>query len=153
MPVVQPGSSIMPGKANPVMAEMLTMVCFQVIGHDAAIAMAAQAGQLELNVMMPIIAHALLQSLDILAGGIAAFTSRCVVGLQADPERCRRYAEETLALVTALTPRIGYDRAAAIATEAWASGRSVREVAVALGMLTPAEIGELLDPRRLTEPG
>jgi len=153
VPAVQAGSSIMPGKANPFMAEMLTMVCFQVIGHDVAIAMAAQAGQLELNVMMPVIAHALLQSLDILAGGIAAFTSRCVVGIQADPERCRRYADETLALVTALSPRIGYDRAAAVATEAWTTGRSVREVAVAQGLLTPAEIGELLDPGRLTEPG
>jgi len=153
LPAVQPGSSIMPGKVNPVMAEMLTMVCFQVIGHDVTIAMAAQAGQLELNVMMPVIAHALLQSLDILAHGIAAFTSRCVSGIQADTERCRRYAEETMALVTALTPRIGYERAAALAGEAWSSGRSVREVAAAQGLLTPAELSELLDPRRLTEPG
>jgi aspartate ammonia-lyase len=153
LPAVQPGSSIMPGKVNPVMAEMLTMVCFQVIGHDVTIAMAAQAGQLELNVMMPVIAHALLQSLDILAHGIAAFTSRCVAGIQADTERCRRYAEETMALVTALTPRIGYERAAALAGEAWSSGRSVRDVAAAQGLLTPAELSELLDPRRLTEPG
>jgi aspartate ammonia-lyase len=153
LPAVQAGSSIMPGKVNPVMAEMLNMVCFQVIGQDLTIAMAAQAGQLELNVMMPVIAHTLLQSVDILAGGIAAFTSRCVVGIQADVERCRRYAEETLALVTALSPRIGYDRAAALAKEVWASGRSVREVALAQGVLTPAELSELLDPRRLTEPG
>ena len=153
LPAVQPGSSIMPGKVNPVMAEMLTMVCFQVVGHDVTIAMAAQAGQLELNVMMPVIAHALLQSLDILAHGIAAFTSRCVSGIQADTERCRRYAEETMALVTALTPRIGYERAAALAGEAWSSGRSVRDVAAAQGLLTPAELSELLDPRRLTEPG
>ena len=153
LPAVQPGSSIMPGKVNPVMAEMLTMVCFQVIGHDVTIAMAAQAGQLELNVMMPVIAHALLQSLDILAHGIAAFTSRCVSGIQADTERCRRYAEETMALVTALTPRIGYERAAALAGEAWSSGRSVRDVAAAQGLLTPAELSELMDPRRLTEPG
>jgi aspartate ammonia-lyase len=153
LPAVQPGSSIMPGKVNPVMAEMLTMVCFQVIGHDVTIAMATQAGQLELNVMMPVIAHALLQSLDILAHGIAAFTSRCVTGIQADAERCRRYAEETVALATALTPRIGYERAAALAGEAWKSGRSVRDVAAAQGLLTPAELGDLLDPRRLTEPG
>jgi aspartate ammonia-lyase len=153
LPAVQPGSSIMPGKVNPVMAEMLTMVCFQVIGHDVTIAMAAQAGQLELNVMMPVIAHALLQSLDLLAHGIAAFTSRCVSGIQADTERCRRYAEETMALVTALTPRIGHERAAALAGEAWSSGRSVREVAAAEGLLTPAELSDLLDPRRLTEPG
>ena len=153
LPAVQPGSSIMPGKVNPVMAEMLTMVCFQVIGHDVTVAMATQAGQLELNVMMPVIAHALLQSLDILAHGIAAFTSRCVTGIQADAERCRRYAEETVALVTALTPRIGYERAAALAGEAWKSGRSLRDVAAAQGLLTPAELSDLLDPRRLTEPG
>jgi aspartate ammonia-lyase len=153
LPAVQPGSSIMPGKVNPVMAEMLNMVCFQVIGHDVTIAMAAQAGQLELNVMMPVISHALLQSLDILACGIAAFTSRCVVGLQADAERCRRYAEETVALITALSPRIGYERAAALAKEVWTSGRSVREVVAAQGILTPGEVSELLDPRRLTEPG
>lgn len=153
LPAVQPGSSIMPGKVNPVMAEMLTMVCFQVIGHDVTIAMATQAGQLELNVMMPVIAHALLQSLDILAHGIAAFTSRCVTGIQADAERCRRYAEETVALATALTPRIGYEQAAALAGEAWKSGRSLRDVVAAHGLLTPAELGDLLDPRRLTEPG
>ncbi len=153
LPAVQPGSSIMPGKVNPVMAEMLTMVCFQVIGHDATIAMATQAGQLELNVMMPVIAHALLQSLDILAHGIAVFTSRCVTGIQADAERCRQYAEDTVALVTALTPRIGYERAAALAGDAWKSGRSLRDVAAAQGLLTPAELSEVLDPRRLTEPG
>jgi aspartate ammonia-lyase len=153
VPAVQAGSSIMPGKVNPVMAEMLNMVCFQVIGQDLTIAMAAQAGQLELNVMMPVIAHNLLQSVDILASGVAAFTSRCVVGIQADAERCGRYAEETLALVTALSPRIGYERAAVLAKEAWASGRSVREVALAQGVLTPGEISEILDPRRLTEPG
>jgi len=153
LPAVQAGSSIMPGKVNPVMAEMLTMVCFQVIGNDAAVAMAAQAGQLELNVMMPILAHALLQSLDILAHAIAVFTSRCVAGMQADVERCRRYAEETIALVTALSPRIGYDRAAALAKEVWSSGRSVRDVVTDQGILTPADVSELLDPRRLTEPG
>ena len=152
LPAVQPGSSIMPGKVNPVMAEMLTMVCFQVLGHDLTIAMAAQAGQLELNVMMPIIAHALLQSLDILASGIAAFTMRCVSGIQVDVERCRRYAEETVALATALSPRIGYDRAADLAKEAWASGRSVREVALEQGILSEVELDKILDLRRLTEP-
>ena len=153
LPAVQPGSSIMPGKVNPVMAEMLTMVCFQVVGHDLTIAMATQAGQLELNVMMPVIAHALLQSVDILASGIAAFTSRCVTGIRVDGERCLRYAEETVALATALSPRIGYDRAALLAKDAWTSGQTVREVALAQGILTPAEIDELLNPRRLTEPG
>ena len=152
LPAVQPGSSIMPGKVNPVMAEALNMVCFQVIGHDLTIAMATQAGQLELNVMMPVIAHTLIQSLVILARGIAAFTERCVAGIQVDVERCRRYAEETAALATALSPRIGYERAAVLAQEAWATGRSIREVAAARGILTPEELAEILDPRRLTEP-
>jgi len=152
LPAVQPGSSIMPGKVNPVLAEALNMVCFQVIGYDLTIAMASQAGQLELNVMMPVIAHSLFQSLTILARGITAFTTRCVAGIQVDAERCRRYAEETVALATALSPRIGYERAAAVAKESWATGRTIREVVVAEGLLTPAEAAEVLDPRRLTEP-
>ena len=152
LPAVQPGSSIMPGKVNPVLAEALNMVCFQVIGYDLTIAMATQAGQLELNVMMPVIAHSLFQSLEILARGITAFTTRCVAGVQVDTERCRRYAEETVALATALSPRIGYERAAAVAKESWATGRTIREVVVAQGLLTPAEAAEILDPRQLTEP-
>jgi aspartate ammonia-lyase len=153
LPAVQADSSIMPGKVSPAMPEMLTMVCFQVIGNDLAISLACQAGQLELNVMMPIIAHTLLQSLDILAHGIAAFTSRCVTGIRVDGERCLRYAEETVALITAVAPRIGYERAAALAREAWTTGQTVRELMAAHGLLTPAELSELLDPRRLTEPG
>jgi aspartate ammonia-lyase len=152
LPTVQPGSSIMPGKVNPVLAEALNMVCYQVIGYDLTIAMASQAGQLELNVMMPVIAHSLFQSLTILTRGIIAFTTRCVAGIQVDADRCRRYAEETVALATALSPRIGYDRAAAVAKESWATGRTVREVVVAQGLLTPTEAAEILDPRRLTEP-
>ncbi len=152
LPAVQPGSSIMPGKVNPVLAEALNMVCFQVIGYDLTIAMATQAGQLELNVMMPVIAHSLFQSLTILAGGTAAFTTRCVAGIQVDAERCRRYAEDTVALATALSPRIGYERAAAVAKESWATGRTIREVVVANGLLTAEEASDVLDPRRLTEP-
>ncbi len=152
LPSVQPGSSIMPGKINPVMAEMLNMVCFQVIGYDLTVAMAVQAGQLELNVMMPVVAHSLFQSLTLLARGILAFTVRCVAGIQADAERCRRYAEETVALATALSPRIGYERAAALAKESWRTGRPVRELALAQQILAPAELEELLDLRRLTEP-
>ncbi len=153
LPGVQPGSSIMPGKVNPVLAEALNMVCFQVIGYDLTIALATQAGQLELNVMMPVIGYSLFQSLTILAQGITAFTTRCVAGIQVDADRCRRYAEETVALATALSPRIGYERAAAVAKESWATGRTIREVVVARGLLTPAEAAEVLDPRRLTEPG
>jgi aspartate ammonia-lyase len=153
LPAIQPGSSIMPGKLNPVLAEALNMVCFQVVGYDLTIALATQAGQLELNVMMPVIAHSLFQSLTILAQGITAFTAHCVAGIQVDADRCRRYAEETVALATALSPRIGYERAAAVAKESWATGRTIREVVVARGLLTPAEAAEVLDPRRLTEPG
>jgi aspartate ammonia-lyase len=153
LPGVQPGSSIMPGKVNPVLAEALNMVCFQVIGYDLTIALATQAGQLELNVMMPVIGYSMFQSLTILAQGITAFTTRCVAGIQVDADRCRRYAEETVALATALSPRIGYERAAAVAKESWATGRTIREVVVARGLLTPAEAAEVLDPRRLTEPG
>jgi aspartate ammonia-lyase len=153
LPGVQPGSSIMPGKVNPVLAEALNMVCFQVIGYDLTIALATQAGQLELNVMMPVIGYSLFQSLTIIAQGIAAFTTRCVAGIQVDADRCRHYAEETVALATALSPRIGYERAAAVAKESWATGRTIREVVVARGLLTPAEAAEVLDPRRLTEPG
>ncbi len=153
LPGVQPGSSIMPGKVNPVLAEALNMVCFQVIGYDLTIALATQAGQLELNVMMPVIGYSLFQSLTILAQGITAFTTRCVAGIQVDADRCRRYAEETVALATALSPRIGYERAAAVAKESWATGRTIREVVVARGLLTPVEAAEVLDPRRLTEPG
>ncbi len=153
LPAVQPGSSIMPGKVNPVMAEMLTMVCFQVVGYDLTVTLAAQAGQLELNVMMPVIAHSLLQSLDILASGVAAFTARCVSGIRADADRCRLYAEATTALATALSPRIGYDRAAALAKEAWTSGRSVREVALEQKILSADELDKILDLRCLTEPG
>ena len=154
LPAVQPGSSIMPGKVNPVMAEMLDMVGFQVLGNDAAIAAAVQAGQLELNVMLPVIAHDLLQSLDILAAGMRAFTSRAVRGITADAERCRRNFERSTALATVLAPTLGYDRAAEVAREAARSGRGIPEVAVERGLLGNADRERLFgDPRALTEPG
>ncbi len=153
LPAVQPGSSIMPGKVNPSMAEMLAMVSYQVIGLDAAIAAAASGGQLELNVMMPLVAWDLCHALQIQAAAVRAFDVRCARGLQADRARARHYAERTVSLATALAPRLGYERAAGIVKASVESGRSILEVAVELGGLTPAQARRLLDPARLTRPG
>jgi len=150
LPAVQPGSSIMPGKINPVMPEMLNMVCYQVMGNDTAIAYAAQAAQLELNVMMPLIAHNLLFSIEILANGISAFNDRCVKGIMADEKKCRYYADATLATATALNPVAGYALAAEISKEAYITGKTLKELAVEKGILTEKEADRILDPRRLT---
>jgi aspartate ammonia-lyase len=151
LPAVQPGSSIMPGKVNPVMAEMTDMVCFQVIGNDLVIASAAQAGQLELNVMMPVVAFNLLMSLTILTTALNALQERCIDGITANEERCRWYFEHSVALVTALNPKIGYARAAELAKQAMASGKTIREVIAESGMLTEKEVEELMDARSMTE--
>jgi fumarate hydratase class II/aspartate ammonia-lyase len=153
LPPVQPGSSIMPGKVNPSMAEMLAMVSYQVIGMDAAIAGAASGGQLELNVMMPLVAWDLCHALQILASGVRAFDLRCARGLEADPARASHYAERTVSLATALAPRLGYARAAEIVKESVRSGRSIVELAVELGGLSRAEARRVLDASRLTRPG
>lgn len=153
LPAVQPGSSIMPGKVNPVMAEMLNMVCYHVMGNDQTVALCSQAGQLELNVMIPILAYNLIQSCQVLSRGVAAFTERCVRGITADKERCRRYAEGSMGLATALNPHIGYAAAAKVAQEALRRGVSLRQVALERGYLTSAELDAILDPRRMTEPG
>jgi aspartate ammonia-lyase len=151
LPAVQPGSSIMPGKVNPVMAEMTDMVCFQVIGNDLVIATAAQAGQLELNVMMPVIAFNLLMSLTILTNALIALRERCVDGITANEERCRWYFDHSVALVTALNPKIGYARAAELAKQAIASDKTIREIIAETGMFTAKEVEELMDPRSMTE--
>ena len=151
LPAVQPGSSIMPGKVNPVIAEMTDMVCFQVMGNDLVIATAAQAGQLELNVMMPAIAFNLLMSLTILNSGLTVLRTRCVEGVSANDERCRWYVEHSISLVTALSPRIGYARAAEIAKRAIASGKTIRETIEEEGLLTPEELVEVMDTRAMTE--
>ncbi|MFH1417560.1 MAG: class II fumarate hydratase [Planctomycetota bacterium] len=151
LPAVQPGSSIMPGKVNPVMAEMLNMVCFHCLGCDAAIVSAAQAGQLELNVMMPVIAYNLLEEIAILAGAIEAFTCRCVDGIEANEEACRAGAERSLALATALNPAMGYDAAAKLAQEALRTNTSIRELARAKKVLDEDQLDKLLDLRRMTE--
>lgn len=150
LPAVQPGSSIMPGKVNPVMAEMLNMVCFQVIGNDTAIACATQASQLELNVMMPLIAFNLLFSIQILTSSINVFTSQCVKGIEADVNKCRVLADTTLAMATALNPIIGYSSAAEISKEAYRTGRSVKQIVVGKGILSEFEAERLLDPIKLT---
>ncbi len=150
LPPMQPGSSIMPGKINPVLAEMLNMVCYQVIGNDQAVMMACQAAQLELNVMMPVIAHNILQSIDILSEGIKAFTEKCIVGIKVNKERCKSLSDDSTALATALNPRIGYYEAAEIAKEAYIKGKTVKDIVIEKGIMTEKEAQKILDPRRLT---
>jgi aspartate ammonia-lyase len=151
LPAVQPGSSIMPGKVNPVIAEMTAMTCFQVIGNDGAITAAAQAGQLELNVMMPVIAFDLLFSLTILTNCLKTLRERCVDGITVDEERCRWYVEHSVSLVTALSPRIGYARAAEIAKRAIARGKTIREVVMEEGLLSPEEAEAAFDIHLMTD--
>ncbi len=153
LPAVQPGSSIMPGKVNPVLAEMLNMVCFHVMGNDLTVMLAGQAGQLELNVMMPIIAHNLFEMMHVLIGAIRAFTDKCVTGLQANREKAAGWLAKNAILVTALNPVIGYLKGAEVAKEAMATNRTIKEVVVEKGYLTAEEADRILDARRLTEGG
>ncbi|NET33903.1 MAG: aspartate ammonia-lyase [Cyanothece sp. SIO1E1] len=150
LPPVQPGSSIMPGKYNPVMAEMTSMVCFQVMGYDSAIALAAQAGQLELNVMMPLIAYNLIHSIELLGNTLAALTTKCIQGITANRDRCLAYAEGSLALVTALNPHIGYLNAAAVAKESLETGKSLRQIVIERGLLTADELAKVLDLEQMS---
>ncbi|MBD2663400.1 fumarate lyase [Richelia sinica FACHB-800] len=150
LPPVQPGSSIMPGKYNPVMAEMTSMVCFQVMGYDNAIALAAQAGQLELNVMMPLIAYDLIHSIEILGNTISSLTQRCIQGITANQERCVAYAEGSLALVTALNTHIGYLNAAAVAKESLETGKSLRQIVLEKGLMTEADLATVLDLEQMS---
>jgi aspartate ammonia-lyase len=153
LPAMQPGSSIMPGKVNPVMPEVTTMVCFQVVGADLTVAMAAQAGQLELNVMMPVIAFNTLFSLEILKNVVHQFTTLCVAGISANEERCRNYLDQSVGLATVLAPSIGYAAAAEVAKESAKSGKSIRQVILERGILTEAELDQVLAPFPLTTPG
>jgi fumarate hydratase class II len=153
LPSLQPGSSIMPGKVNPVIPEATLMVAAQVIGNDATIAVAGMSGVFELNVMMPVLAYNLLQSIQTLASVSGLLAERCIDGLVAERERAAEMVERSLAMVTALAPHIGYDKAADIAKEAYASGRTVREIATERGVVGPQELEEILDPRRQTEGG
>jgi aspartate ammonia-lyase len=152
LPSLQPGSSIMPGKINPVMPELAAMVSFQVIGNDTAVAYAVHAGQLELNVMMPTMAYSVLQSITILANMLRQFNDRCVAGITANVERCQNYSESTVSLATALNPYIGYAKAAEIVKESVATGHSIISIARAKKLLSEEEIAEILDPVNMTEP-
>jgi len=153
LPAVQPGSSIMPGKVNPSIAEMVNQVCYQVLGNDHTIALASEAGQLELNVMMPVIAHNLFFALGILANAIRVLDERCVAGIQADEKMCLHWLELSPALVTAVAPKVGYAEAAKLAKESLAEGVTVRELMEAKGVLKGKELEDVLDYRGMTEIG
>ncbi len=149
LPPVQPGSSIMPGKVNPVMAECLNMVAFQVVGNDLSTSLAVQAGQMELNVMTPTIAYNILFSIQILANYIPVFTTKCVKGITVDEKRCEQYLEKNPSLATLLAPKIGYLEAAKIAKQAQAENRTVKEVALEKGLLKPEEIEKIFSRKNL----
>ncbi|HEV8409517.1 MAG TPA: aspartate ammonia-lyase [Gemmatimonadaceae bacterium] len=153
LPAVQPGSSIMPGKVNPSIAEMVNQVCFQVVGNDATVAAASEHGQLELNVMMPVIAHNVLFSMRILTNAAVALDELCVRGIEANEEQCSYWLERSAALATALAPRIGYARAAAIAKESVKSGELIRHLAEREKILPPDELARILDLRKMTDIG
>ena len=152
LPALAPGSSIMPGKVNPVMAEMLVMACAQVVGHDTAVTHGGLGGTLELNAMIPLITHNLLQSVSLLSSATHAFAERCVDGIEADREACAATVERSLSMATALVPHLGYDAAAALAKKAHATGQTIRQVATADGVLAPGALDVALDARAMTEP-
>ena len=153
LPPVQPGSSIMPGKVNPSMAEMMNMVCFQVIGCDEVCSLAAHSGQLDLNVFWPSFGFNLLFAMTILRNGVGAFTERCVAGIDADEERCKALMEQSLMLCTALTDYIGYEETAKLAQEAFAERKTIREVVLAHELMDPDQLDKVLDVMPMTEPG
>lgn len=153
LPSLQPGSSIMPGKVNPVISEMMMQVASQVIGNDTAITWGGANGNFELNVMMPLIAHNLLESIDLLASGSVVMRDKMVDGITADPERAKWLLEQNVIIITALVPIIGYDRSAEVAKKAFTEGRGVREVALELGVLPEDELNAALDLRPMTEGG
>lgn len=152
LPPVQPGSSIMPGKVNPVMAEMMNMVCFQIIGNDTAITMAAQAGQFELNVMGPVINYNILQSIKILTTSMESFTTKCIQGIEPVVKKCLSNFNASVGLATILNPLIGYDNAAIVAKESEKTGRSVREIVIEKGLMDEKTWKKMLNPKRVTSP-
>lgn len=153
LPAIQPGSSIMPGKVNPVMSEAMMMVAARVMGNHTTVTVGGQRGNFELNVMMPVMAQALLESISLLAGAARAFTDHCVAGIEANEARCRELLERNPSIATALNPHIGYDKAAEVAKKAAKEGRSVREVVDEMGLLPAEVLDEALDVRSMTEPG
>ncbi len=152
LPKMQPGSSIMPGKVNPVMPEMVNQICFDIMGKDVTIAIASEAGQLELNVMEPIMALCMFNGINRLGKGIRALQDRCVNGITANTERCRQMVEHSIGIVTALLPYIGYEKAAAIAKEALATGKSVVQLAIDQNLLATGEIEKILSPENMLQP-
>ena len=153
LPSTQPGSSIMPGKVNPVLCESMMMVCAEVIGNDAAITWAGANGNFELNVMMPVMAHDLLESIRLLGNVCDAFREKCATGITANRKRCEELVELSMAMVTSLAPKIGYDRAAEIAKESARTGKTVRELCLEKKVLPEADLNRALDPVAMTEPG
>jgi fumarate hydratase class II len=153
LPATQPGSSIMPGKVNPVMCEALMQVCAQAIGNDATITWCGANGNFELNVMMPVMAHDILETIRLLAAAVTVFADRAVAGIVANKARCEELVEYSMAMVTSLAPIIGYDRAAQIAKESAKTGRTVREISLEQKVLPPEELAIALDPVEMTKPG
>ena len=153
LPELQAGSSIMPGKVNPVATEAVTQIAYQVIANDAAITLAAQAGQLELNAFLPLIAHNLLQQLDLIHGAVTLLTERCVKGISANADLCRRHVEDSYGLLTAVAPYIGYDEASEVAREAAQTGDSIKDVLLERGLFDEDDLGIIMAPEEMTKPG
>jgi aspartate ammonia-lyase len=153
LPARQPGSSIMPGKVNPVMPELINQIAFQVIGNDHTICLASEAGQLELNVMEPVLVFNLLQSISIMNNGFRAFTDHCLAGIEANEERLKEYVDKSVGIITAVNPHLGYEVAARIAREATITGKSVRELCLQYDVLTEEELDIILNVYEMTEPG
>ncbi len=153
LPARQPGSSIMPGKVNPVMCEVVNQVAFQVIGNDHTICLASEAGQLELNVMEPVLVFNLLQSLSMMSNVFTAFRTNCLEGIEANEERCREYVEQSVGIITAISPHLGYEVAARIAKQATETGKSVKELCLMYNVLTEEELDIILNPYEMTKPG
>lgn len=149
----QPGSSIMPGKVNPVMPEMINQIAFQVIGNDHTISLASEAGQLELNVMGPVLVFNLHQSINIMNNAFRTFTDRCLISIEANEERLKEFVDKSVGLITAVNPHIGYEIAARIAREAILNGRSIRELCLLYDVLTEEELDLILNPYEMTNPG
>jgi aspartate ammonia-lyase len=153
LPPVQAGSSIMPGKVNPVIPEVVNQVAFLVIGHDLTVTLCAEGGQLQLNAFEPTIGYCLLQSMRMLTAGLDTLTRRCIAGIEADEERCRRLAVESIGIVTALNPVLGYDACSRVAKRALEEGRPVTDIVIEEGLLTPEQVEKLLTPEAMTRPG
>jgi aspartate ammonia-lyase len=153
LPPVQPGSSIMPGKVNPVIPETVNQVAFQVIGNDLTISLAVEAGQFELNVMEPVAAYNLLQSIEIMTNVIHTFTNKCVQGITANRQRCSDYVENSIGIITAINPHVGYEQAAILAKEALKTGKAVRQLLLEKEIFTPEELEMILDIEEMTKPG